>query len=192
VCWAQTWYDTWVDIGRGRYDALMPLHRLWLGYMSELLSLPLRGATTGPSSALELGASGSEKPVEGKVDEIGRREVRTMTQEGFPPNTVANWQSKLVRADFSGCILAVSQSKNPSLVGVGGIVLQETAGTWRVVTSRNELKSECRWLPILSFVPRNTYNMSMCSHPETEFHLFIQLAIGRQRGRAGGRTRAGI
>ena len=38
--------------------------------------------------------------------------------------------------------LAVVEAKHPSLVGLAGIVVQETAGTFRIVTSKNEIKGQ--------------------------------------------------
>lgn len=38
--------------------------------------------------------------------------------------------------------LAVVKAKHPSLVGLAGIVVQETAGTFRIVTSKNEIKGQ--------------------------------------------------
>lgn len=50
------------------------------------------------------------------------------------------WQSKLVKADFHGCKVEIVKAKHPSLVGLAGIVVQETAGTFRIVTSKNDIK----------------------------------------------------
>lgn len=42
-------------------------------------------------------------------------------------------QSKLVKADLVGSVLRVKASRNPSLVGVKGIVIEETAGSFRLL-----------------------------------------------------------
>ncbi|RXK37297.1 hypothetical protein M231_05439 [Tremella mesenterica] len=42
-------------------------------------------------------------------------------------------QSKLVKADFTGAILLILSSRNPSLVGIKGIVIEETYGTFLLV-----------------------------------------------------------
>ncbi|KAH9955899.1 Rof/RNase P-like protein [Russula dissimulans] len=47
---------------------------------------------------------------------------------------------KLVKADFHGSIVTVRRSKNPALVGVSGIVVQETENTFKVVTRKDKLK----------------------------------------------------
>jgi ribonuclease P protein subunit POP4 len=72
-------------------------------------------------------------------------------------------QAKLVKAEFVGCKLVgasqavlrpfcesergtdksttlVKRAKNPSLLGISGIVLQETLGTFKVVTPKSEVK----------------------------------------------------
>jgi hypothetical protein len=178
------------------YDALLPLHRLWLGYMSELLSVSLRGATQAPFSTP--GPSSSVRADQSGVA-VHRREVRTAAQEGFQQSTVVNWQSKLVKADFLGCILRgwdilssllfvlvsvtdmvllVSKSRNPSLVGVGGIVLQETAETWRVVTTDDALKSESRREPRVVKAPLSFFMLPLNT-------FFFPRAIKNQSSRNG-------
>ncbi|GJJ08302.1 hypothetical protein Clacol_002513 [Clathrus columnatus] len=60
-------------------------------------------------------------------------------QEPVVPN-VQNMQAKLVKADFHGSILSVRNANNSSLIGVGGIVIQETENTFKVITPQNKLK----------------------------------------------------
>ncbi|KAI0050488.1 RNase P/MRP, p29 subunit [Auriscalpium vulgare] len=52
----------------------------------------------------------------------------------------AGMHAKLVKADYHGSIMTVRRSKNPALVGVSGIVIQETENTLRVITRQNKLK----------------------------------------------------
>lgn len=111
------------------YELFLPLHSLWRGYISELLGLPPRPLQPSPDS-----------PRIPKVE---------------------NMQTKLVKADFHGSIvsgsfsfqsvyclrftktpLVVRNAKNASLVGVGGIVIQETENTFKVVTPKNQLKGK--------------------------------------------------
>ncbi|XP_078368475.1 ribonuclease P protein subunit p29-like [Oculina patagonica] len=47
---------------------------------------------------------------------------------------------KLLRADYHGCILNVSQSKCPSYVGTCGILLQETKNAFKIITKDDKLK----------------------------------------------------
>jgi len=58
-----------------------------------------------------------------------------------------NWQSsdvtagtRLLKADFQGSIMGVEKSKNPLLLGLEGICVQETKDTFKVVTKDNEFK----------------------------------------------------
>jgi ribonuclease P protein subunit POP4 len=48
---------------------------------------------------------------------------------------------RLMNADLHAALLHVMQSKCPSLVGVSGLVLQETKNTFRLVTADNKLKT---------------------------------------------------
>jgi len=51
---------------------------------------------------------------------------------------------RLMNADFHAANLRVTQSRCPSLVGISGIVLQETKNAFVLVTCDNQLKSECQ------------------------------------------------
>ncbi|KAJ3826898.1 RNase P/MRP, p29 subunit [Lentinula raphanica] len=82
-----------------KFDLFVPLHHLWMGYMSELLAL-------------------------NNVE---------------PPSTVSA-HPKLIKADYSGSFLSVQMSKNPSLVGIQGIVLHESENTFNIITKNNETK----------------------------------------------------
>ncbi|KAI8095059.1 Rof/RNase P-like protein [Gilbertella persicaria] len=52
----------------------------------------------------------------------------------------ANFEQKLIRADFHGAILTVVQSANPTYVGVTGIVIQETLSVFNMITKQDKLK----------------------------------------------------
>ena len=82
-----------------------PLHRLWLGYISDLLGVPLRGATSAvtlaqealqPSGQATNGESSQRTPTKepGTLPALGNGTSLTQMQA---------WQSKLVKADFHGC-----------------------------------------------------------------------------------------
>ncbi|KAF7373821.1 Ribonuclease P protein subunit [Mycena sanguinolenta] len=92
------------DESQAKFALFLPLHHLWMGYMSELLNLPQ------PSS-------GPPRPLQG-----------------------ASIHPKLLKADFHGSILTVHQSKNTAILGISGIVIHETEGTFKVVTKENKLK----------------------------------------------------
>ncbi|KAG9122262.1 hypothetical protein FRC07_001445 [Ceratobasidium sp. 392] len=49
-------------------------------------------------------------------------------------------QTKLVKADFHGCKLTVKASKCPTLVGVSGIVIEETANVFRVIAPDDRVR----------------------------------------------------
>ncbi|KAF9547255.1 RNase P subunit p29-like protein [Agrocybe pediades] len=99
------------DESQAKYDLFLPLHHLWLGYMSELLGLsPKPDSTPAPDVAAKAMPHSS----------------------GMHP--------KLLKADYHGSIMTVSQSKNPCLVGVSGIVIHETENALKVVTKKNKVK----------------------------------------------------
>lgn len=101
-----------------RWEAFVPLHRLWLGYMSELL-----GLTTLDT-------------LEQKQEQRGR--TAHAMKAAMP--SAAGMHAKLVKADFHGSIMTLRRSKNTSLVGLSGIVVQETENTFKVVTRKDRLK----------------------------------------------------
>ncbi|KAJ7258098.1 Rof/RNase P-like protein [Mycena haematopus] len=92
------------DESQAKFALFLPLHHLWMGYMSELLNLPQ--PSSGPPRALQGAAI----------------------------------HPKLLKADFHGCIMTVHQSKNTANLGISGIVIHETEGTFKVVTKENKLK----------------------------------------------------
>ncbi|KAM0756478.1 hypothetical protein T439DRAFT_321178 [Meredithblackwellia eburnea MCA 4105] len=125
--------------GKVRYEAVEALHSLWLGYMADLLALPV---TVNPSP-----------PPEPNLDSVHNTSTSVLLPT-FPPKTsdsslsaaadlkmnVPLIQTKLLKAEFVGCKLTVKRSKNPSLAGLTGIVLQETQGTFKIVTPTSQLK----------------------------------------------------
>ncbi|GAA6023173.1 hypothetical protein JCM11491_003287 [Sporobolomyces phaffii] len=116
------------------YAAVLPVHHLWLGYMAELLALPI-SVPPPPSTT----------PATRQVASIplptfpSRAEPLPALAQELSIN-VGNIQTKLVKAEFVGSILRVRRAKNPSLVGLEGIVLQETQGTFKVVTPKSQIK----------------------------------------------------
>ncbi|KAF8193306.1 Rof/RNase P-like protein [Pholiota molesta] len=99
------------DKKQAKFDLFLPLHALWMGYMSELFGLP-------PKPAQPPSAEAAAKAM---------------------PNS-SGMHPKLLKADFHGSIMTVSQSKNPCLVGLSGIVVHETENAFKVVTRGNDLK----------------------------------------------------
>ena len=81
-----------------------PLHRLWLGYISELLGLPLRNATSANQIVAQAG--GAAVTDEGTPDfRPESQHARTMSamEDGISLTKMQGWQAKLVKADFHGC-----------------------------------------------------------------------------------------
>ncbi|KAH9481988.1 Ribonuclease P protein subunit p29 [Psilocybe cubensis] len=96
---------------QAKFNLFLPLHRLWMGYMSELLVLPPK-----PSQPPSFDAASKSMP----------------QSSGMHP--------KLLKADYHGSIMTVCQSKNPCLIGLSGIVIHETENAFKVVTKTNKLK----------------------------------------------------
>ncbi|KAF7307979.1 Ribonuclease P protein subunit [Mycena kentingensis (nom. inval.)] len=92
------------DKTQAKFALFLPLHHLWLGYMSELLNLPQPGS--GPPRA---------------------------------PSGVS-MHPRLLKADFHGSIITVHQTKNTAILGISGIVIHETEGTFKVVTKDDKMK----------------------------------------------------
>ncbi|GHJ87939.1 hypothetical protein NliqN6_4341 [Naganishia liquefaciens] len=101
-----------------RYDHLVPLHYMYLSYLSEMLPLP--AYPKQPLADLKLHASAPGKLANGLATE--------------------QLSSRLVKADFTGAVIRVKRSKNASLIGLEGIVAVETAETFKIVTVENVVK----------------------------------------------------
>ncbi|OAD76079.1 hypothetical protein PHYBLDRAFT_110014, partial [Phycomyces blakesleeanus NRRL 1555(-)] len=57
--------------------------------------------------------------------------------QGANPSQFAQ---KLLKADFHGAIFKVIKSKNPSYVGIEGIVVQETLSVFKIISKNNKLQ----------------------------------------------------
>lgn len=109
-----------------RFDLFVPLHHLWMGYMSELLNLP-REPVSSPPSGRAIPGSASMHPKLVKADFHG----------SIMTGTSSYHHSLSMLTDPT---LQVRQSKNPCLVGLSGIVIHETENAFKVVTQRNKVK----------------------------------------------------
>lgn len=58
--------------------------------------------------------------------------------EGAGPMTAGD---RIIKADFHGAFVTVARARSPSMVGLEGIVLQETENVFRIVTPDNALKT---------------------------------------------------
>lgn len=104
-----------------KFSLFLPLHSLWMGYMSELLAL-----SPAPPAPITQPAS-----------------------DAVP--SAAAMHAKLVKADFHGAFMTVRQSKNPCLVGLSGIVVHETENAFKIVTEKDQLKLIPKANSIFSF-----------------------------------------
>ncbi|CAD6581224.1 MAG: hypothetical protein CYPHOPRED_001520 [Cyphobasidiales sp. Tagirdzhanova-0007] len=133
--------------GHVSYELFEPLHKLWLGYISELLNLPLRNTASASEvsrgednhTVAEETIADKRSPSLKELPQLGIR-AEIAQNSGISLNAMQAWQAKLVKADFHGAKIMVTKARHPSLVGVGGIVVQETEGTFRIVTDKNDIK----------------------------------------------------
>ena len=87
------------------YGLMEPLHHLWLGYISELLGVPLRGATSAVAlaqEALQPSGQGTTRESSRGAPIEGPRFVSAL-ENGTSLTQMQAWQSKFVKADFHGC-----------------------------------------------------------------------------------------
>ncbi|KAF8799049.1 hypothetical protein BYT27DRAFT_7227965 [Phlegmacium glaucopus] len=98
------------DEAQAKFDLFLPLHHLWMGYMSELLGLSHEPSCANNSAMVK----------------------------AMPSST--SMHPKLLKADFHGSIMTVRRSKNPCLLGLSGIVIHETENAFKVVTKHDKLK----------------------------------------------------
>lgn len=95
------------------YESLLQVHNLWLGYIQSLLGL---------------------------VDQhgqINRSIIQTSSNSSQASINSANQsaiQGTIVKADFTGAPIRVIRAKNPSLVGIQGIVAKEGESTFQLIT----------------------------------------------------------
>ncbi|KAG1052044.1 hypothetical protein G6F43_005794 [Rhizopus delemar] len=87
----------------------------------------------------------------------------------------ANFEQKLIKADFHGAPFTVIQSTNPSYVGVSGIVIQETLSMFKIITKENKLKQ----------IPKNTsiFNIYV-KQLDKSFTIYGQQFVSRPSDRA--------
>lgn len=96
-----------------RFAALLPLHYLHCRYLAQLLALaPCPAARPIPTPA--------------KPESHAPSLLPGLSPEGL--------QSKLVKADLTGAKLRVLAARNPSLAGIVGLVVEETAGSFRLLS----------------------------------------------------------
>src|ERR1700722_3226354 len=110
-----------------RFELFLPLHHLWLGYMSELLGLPPPQSTPLSTHLVPSSASMHAKLI--KADFHGS--IMTGTASALLSRIFKKIDPRVVH-----------QSKNPCLVGLSGIVIHETENAFRVVTQKDQAKGK--------------------------------------------------
>ncbi|KAF8622557.1 hypothetical protein AX15_006907 [Amanita polypyramis BW_CC] len=111
------------------FHNMLPLHHLWMGYMSELLGLaPLSTAMEmRPAPPMPSSASMHAKLV--KADLHG---------------SMIKGKPSLPFGQLIPQLRAVHQSKNTSVLGLSGIVILDTANTFSIVTRQDKVKRTSR------------------------------------------------
>lgn len=99
------------------YESFLPIHQLWLSYMHRLLHL---------------------------IELDGSPNVQLSDDQSIfmQPHQVSAVQATLTKADLCGAPIVVSRASNPALVGLEGLTVQETEGTFVIVNRKNQIKSE--------------------------------------------------
>lgn len=115
-----------------KYAVYEGLHRLWVGYMWEVLGLRSgEGAVDGDGDGA--GDAGGSRG-EGRAGSGGGG--------GGAYVTAQSAGSKLASADFHGAEVEVVRSRCVGRVGVRGIVVRDTKFTFEVVTRGDVVKGE--------------------------------------------------
>lgn len=113
-----------------KYDVYISLHRMWVGYMWEVLGL--RGGN-GDGNGNGNGNGNGKGGGEGVVMGGGKAAYVTAQSAG----------KVLAAADFHGAEVMVVRSRCVGMVGLAGIVVRDTKFTFQVITKGNQLKSMC-------------------------------------------------
>ncbi|CDR39458.1 RHTO0S04e05336g1_1 [Rhodotorula toruloides] len=174
-----------------RYESVLPVYHLWLGYMAELLALPV---ILSP----EPSPTASYTPPSETLSTPAVSIASSTLLPTYPPRAsrdtqinVVNLQTKLIKAEFVGCLLSVKRAKNPSLVGIKGIVLQETQGTFKVVTPKSQIKVLPKQGTVLTLVLPFAPQPSETHPRELSFDLYGDAFAYRPADRVGKKWKAG-
>ena len=78
-----------------------------------------------------------------KLNKIWNEYIPTLLSKDDPTNPAhaGSICSKLVKAELSGAYVTVHDSKNPTMIGVSGIVARESVRCLFVINSNNEVKN---------------------------------------------------
>ena len=100
-----------------KYKVFQQVHRLWRQYMIEMIR-----KLSPPTEALSVVKS-----------------FKSIVDQG-------NLTNSLIKADYHGAKFLVTRSKNPTLIGQKGIVVQETRNTFVIINERNLIRSKFLFL----------------------------------------------
>eukprot|EP00026_Physarum_polycephalum_P017458 Phypoly_transcript_18691.p1 GENE.Phypoly_transcript_18691~~Phypoly_transcript_18691.p1 ORF type:complete len:204 (+),score=36.72 Phypoly_transcript_18691:87-698(+) len=89
-------------------------------------------------------------------------------------------QTKLLKADFHGAIITVEKSKCPTVIGMSGILIQETENTMKIVTKEDELKVLPKRGTIFSF---NIHNKRVEIYGNHILYRSSERAVKKFKGR---------
>ncbi|PWN38229.1 uncharacterized protein FA14DRAFT_143124 [Meira miltonrushii] len=103
------------------YESLLQVHNLWLGYIQSLLGLvDQRGQAN--RSIIQTSSNSSQAS------------INSGNQSAI--------QGTIVKADFTGAPIRVIRAKNPSLVGIQGIVAKEGESTFQLIPQPKPVRSQ--------------------------------------------------
>lgn len=120
------------------YESLSPVHDLWLAYIHRLMGLVDADGKSNLGNMLQI--SGQE----------GRQTI------GVASSSQTAFQNAIVKADFVGAPIRVVRAKNPSLVGIEGLVAKETESTFVVAQQSPPLPSSTpHKLNLIKTVPKS-------------------------------------
>ncbi|KIK68831.1 hypothetical protein GYMLUDRAFT_236732 [Collybiopsis luxurians FD-317 M1] len=103
-----------------------------------------------------------------------------LTLNATDPPSSASCHPKLLKADFSGSFVSVQKSKNPSLIGIQGVVFHESENTFVIVTKEDKTKVLPKQNTIFtlcvpafsSSFPLSSSNLTILDIPHLAFTLY--------------------
>ncbi|KAK4049163.1 RNase P/RNase MRP complex subunit [Microbotryomycetes sp. JL201] len=124
------------------YPAAESIHSLWLGYMADMLQLPLRvpPLVSLPTQDKEHEPRQPTSRCETLYPAFPSRSTAAAVATLDPAINVNAVHTKLLKAEFVGCKMRVKRAKNPALVNIEGIIVQETQQTFKFAVPKAPVK----------------------------------------------------
>ncbi|KAG8628036.1 hypothetical protein KVT40_003909 [Elsinoe batatas] len=116
-------YD--IPEGERKWGLYEGLHKLWCGYIREVLNISSSSSDGGEREGRE------GEDAEGQVERVSKGKKK------LSPDFVGPMLSS---ADFHGAVVRVVRSGCVSRVGIRGIVVKDTKFTFEIVTKRDQVK----------------------------------------------------